>query len=147
MERLLKKVTNIAVICMAALALVAAFGMLFVDEKANPGNFSIFLDISFYLTYAMIFIVMLAMVGFTIFQISSDKKQIVNTLILTGIAVVVILVAFVLAPTELSEVAQRVGITEGVYKWAGVLMNMAYIVFGGVIVAMLGTFVYIKLKK
>ena len=136
---LLKRITNIAVIALAAIGIVFAFAFI---AGMNSG-----LDISFYLVYVMIFLVALIIIGFTIAQIVSTRQSLIRTLILLGVAVVIILIAFLIAPSELSEVAQRVGVSTGVYKWAGTLMNITYIMFFGFIVALIGSLIYTKIKK
>ncbi len=136
---LLKRITNIAVIALAAIGIVFAFAFI-AGMKSG-------LDISFYLVYVMIFLVALIIIGFTIAQIVSTRQSLIRTLILLGVALVIILLAFLIAPSELSEVAQRVGVSTGVYKWAGTLMNITYIMFFGVIIALIGSLIYTKIKK
>ncbi|MBO4581700.1 MAG: hypothetical protein J5701_05360 [Bacteroidales bacterium] len=105
------------------------------------------LNIAFYITYFMLFIIAIALIGFTIVQIASDKNRIKSTLILLGIVAVITVIAYFTASGELSDVAIRLNTTTGMYKWAGTLLNIAYIMFFGVFAALIGSVVYTKIKK
>ena len=139
MEKLIKRITNGILIALATIAVVAG---LMVAFKGGKG-----LDASLWIIYILLCVAILLIVFFAIAQILSSKKQIVSTLIMVGIFAVIVLVAYFIAPSELSEVAMRVGVSEGIYKWAGTALNIAYIAFFGVILAFIGSFVYLKIKK
>ncbi len=149
MEKLLNRITTIAAFTVAIIASVFVFVAAMHGQKyleAGPQN-QHGLDIAMYIAYFMVAIIAIALVGFTIMQIVSDKNRIKSTLILLGIAAVVFVVAFLTASGELSEVAIRLGTTVGIYKWSGTLLNISYIMFFGVIAAWIGSAVYTKIKK
>ena len=84
---------------------------------------------------------------FLIMQVISDRKKMIRFGLLLLIAVGVVLVAYLAASSQLTEKAIKLEISQGVFKWSGALINMAYILLGGVIVAFFGTIIYSKLKK
>ena len=146
MDKLIRKIINITVV---ALAVVATTAGLYIALKGN--EFAVEhqtgLNISFYITYILFFAILAMIVFFVIVQVFSNKKSMVQTLILLAICVVITLFSYWIAPKELSDVAMRIGISENIYKWAGAGLNIVYLVFTGVIVAFLGTFIYTKIKK
>lgn len=149
MEKLLNRITTIAAFTIAIIGSIFVFVAAMHGQKylqAGPQN-QHSLDIAMYIAYFMVAIIAIALVGFTIMQIVSDKNRIKSTLILLGIAAVVFVVAFLTASGELSEVATRLGTSVGIYKWSGTLLNIAYIMFFGVIAAWIGSVVYTKIKK
>jgi hypothetical protein len=95
----------------------------------------------------MIILSIAAIIFFAIFQFLSDKKQITRTLLLLVIAIVIVLIAYFLAPTELSEVALRSEVNESAFRWVGTALNVTYITFFGVILAFLGSIVYVNIKN
>ncbi len=149
MEKLLNRITTIAAFAIAIIAsvfvLVAAMHGKSYLQAGVENQHS--LDIAFYITYFMVFLIAIALIGFTIMQIASDKNRIKSTLILLGIVAVVTIIAYFTASSNLSEVAIRVGTTTGMYKWSGTLLNIAYIMFIGVFAALIGSVIYTKIKK
>jgi TRAP-type C4-dicarboxylate transport system permease small subunit len=142
MEKLVKKITNVAVIVLSAVAVIAGFMVAIKGNGATKG-----LDASFSIIYILLCIALLLIVLFAVMQIVSSKKQIVRTLILLAACVVIVLISYFIAPTELSDVAVKVGVSQSIYKWIGTALNVAYIVFAGVVIAFLGSLVYIKIKN
>jgi len=140
MEKLIKRITNIAIIIVAGIAVVTGLVVGFTKSQTN-------LDISMYLTYILLFIGIVLIAAFALIQVASSKKQLISALIMLVIAAAVFLVCYVIAPSELSDVAKRVDVSESVYRWIGAALNFAYIVFGILIVAFLGSFVYMKIKN
>ena len=148
MEKLIRKITNIAVIALAGSAGLFGLYVMFTGSALEVGKPTpIGLDAAFYLTYLMIFIGVALILVFGGLQIASSKKQIIRTLIVVVIAVSVFLVCYLIAPTELSVVAERVGITESAYRWVGASLNLAYVMFAGLILTFLGMNVYMKIKN
>ena len=145
MDKLIRKITSIGVLIIAAVAGLAS--LYFVLIKDANTEFMGSLDLTFYITYAMIVLVIAAIVFFAIFQILNDKKQIVKTLILLAIVAVVVIVAYFLAPVELSNLALRLEVSPTAYKWVGTALNVTYITFLGVMAAFLGTILYVKIKN
>jgi hypothetical protein len=84
---------------------------------------------------------------FLILQVIGDRKKLVRVGILLLIAIAVVLVAYLSASSQLSEKAQLLEVSTSVFKWSGALINMAYILLGGVIAAFFGTIIYAKFKK
>ncbi len=140
METLIKKITNIALIIVS---IAAIFASLFY----NILNSEAMMSWSFYILYAMIIAVVLVLVFFTIIGIFSDKKQIYKTLILLGIATLIVVLAYIIAPTNLSDVAIRLEVTPRTFKWIGASINIVYFVFIGVVATLIGSIVYLKFKK
>ncbi len=142
MEKSIKRITNIILIVIAAVAIVAGFFVAFKGEESQMG-----MDISMYLTYAMVLVAIVLILVFAFAQIASNKKQLISTLIMLAVVAVIVFVCYLIAPSELSDVAKRVGVSENIYRWVGASINFAYITFAGVIVALLGSMIYMKIKK
>ena len=143
MEKLIKKITNIALLALSAIALVAG---LYVAIKGSEATTA--MDMSFYLTYILLFIGIIMIIAFAVMQMVSNKKQLISTVIMIVAVVAIFFVCYLIASnSELSEVAKKVGVTQSVYDWVGAALLFAYITFIGVIVTFLGTFVYVKIKN
>ena len=142
MEKLIKKIANGVVIALTAVAVVAGLFVAFKGGEAPKG-----LDASFSVIYILTCLAVLLILFFAVMQMVSNKKQFVSALVLLAVCAVIVLVSYFLAPSNLSEVAMKVGVTENIYVWAGTILNIAYIVFGGVILAFLGSFIYVKIKN
>ncbi|HOF15376.1 MAG TPA: hypothetical protein PLF32_00605 [Bacteroidales bacterium] len=140
MDTLIKKITNIALIVVSIAATLAALIYNMLDNESA-------MNWSFYILYAMIIAVVLVLVFFAIIEVFSSKKQILKTLLLLGIAAVVVIIAYIIAPSDLSDVAIRLEVTSSVYKWIGTSINVVYFVFLGVVAALLGSVIYLKIKK
>jgi len=147
MDKLIKRTVNITVLVLAVIAAVAGLYAALKGGKfllENPMS----INISFYITYILFFAILAMLVFFVVVQVFSNKKTMIATLaLLVGAVVITLFSYFVLAGTELSEVAQRVDVSETVYRWAGTGLIVAYIVFFGVIAAFLGSWIYVKIKK
>lgn len=142
MEKMIRRITNIIIIALTAIAFVASLFVAFTS-----GESAMALNTAAIILYVMAIIAILMIIVFAVAQIASSKKQMIKTLIMLAIVVVIVLISYFAAPAELSEVAVRVGVSESAYKWIGAAVNVAYIAFIGVIVALLGSFIYIKIKK
>ncbi|MGI6292537.1 MAG: hypothetical protein ACOXZH_09005 [Bacteroidales bacterium] len=140
MDTLIKKITNITLIVVSIAATLAALIYNMLDNESA-------MNWSFYILYAMIIAVVLVLVFFAIIEVFSSKKQILKTLLLLGIAAVVVIIAYIIAPSDLSDVAIRLEVTSSVYKWIGTSINVVYFVFLGVVAALLGSVIYLKIKK
>ena len=140
MDTLIKKITNIALIVVSIAATLAALIYNMLDNESA-------MNWSFYILYAIIIAVVLVLVFFAIIEVFSSKKQILKTLLLLGIAAVVVIIAYIIAPSDLSDVAIRLEVTSSVYKWIGTSINVVYFVFLGVVAALLGSVIYLKIKK
>lgn len=145
MDKIIKKIITIGVSIVAAVAGLASLYFVIIKDANTKAMGS--LDLTFYITYAMIILVIAAIIFFAIFQMFSDKKRIIKTLILLAIAAIIVVVAYFIAPTELSDIALRLEVSESVYKWVGTALNVTYITFCGVIVAFLGSIIYVKIKN
>lgn len=145
MDKIIKKIVTIGALALAVVAACASlYFVLFKDAAVESMGV---LNITFYITYFMIILIIAAIIFFAIFQILSDKKQIVRTLVLLAIAVVIVLIAYFLASAELSDVAQRLEVNESAYKWVGTALNVAYITFFGVIASFIGSIIYVNIKR
>ncbi len=140
MDTLIKKITNIALIAIGLLA--AASSITYLLVKANVA-----MNLSFYILYAMLAAVIIVLLSFTIFRIFTDKAQIIKTAILLVAFAAIIIIGYIIAPSELSEIATRLEVSTFVFKWVGTAINVVYIIFLGVIAAFIGSLIYIKLKK
>ena len=144
MEKLIKRITNGAVMALAAVAVVAGLVVAFTyKEGTSPKG----LDVSFVVIYVLLCVSIAAIILFVIMQLLSNKKQLMSALVLLAVCAVIVLVSYFIAPRELSEVAVRIGVSEGIYKWIGAGLNIAYITFAGVIIAFIGSLVYVKIKN
>ncbi|MBR4491650.1 MAG: hypothetical protein IKX13_03360 [Bacteroidales bacterium] len=137
-----RTICNIALLVVGVLAALACLIFAMGDQKSTGA-----LDFSMTLMYIMIGIAIALILFFLIMQVISDRKKMIRFGLLLLIAVGVVLVAYLAASSQLTEKAIKLEISQGVFKWSGALINMAYILLGGVIVAFFGTIIYSKLKK
>lgn len=138
----LRLICNIAILVLGLLAALSCF--IFAmgsQENQSPLNFSMTI------MYILIGLAIALILFFMITQVLSDKKRLISFGLLLVVAIIVILVAYFSASSELSDVATRLDVSKGIFKWSGALLNMAYIMLGGVIVAFFGTLIYAKLKN
>lgn len=140
-----KKIRTICNIILLVLGLLAA-GACFIFAMGDHTSQAP-LDFSFLMLYALLGLSIAIILFFLITQVIGDKRQLIRFALLIGIAVVVILVAYLPASSELSAKALQLEVGKGMYKWIGGVLNMVYILLGGVIVAFFGTIIYSKLKK
>ena len=124
------------------LAAVACLIFAMGDGK-NQGP----LNFSMTMLYVLIGVAIALILVFLILQVIADKKQLVRFGLLLLIAVGVVLIAYLTASSQLSEKAALLEISQSVFKWSGALINMAYILLGGVVAAFFGTIIYTKLKN
>ena len=155
MDKLVKRIVNIVVLVLAVIGTVS--GLYFALGVASKypatadllavGEKSTSLAISFSIMYILFFAILAMVAFFVILQVFSSKKSLIRVLILLAGAAIIALFSYMIAPSDLSDVAMRVGVSESVYRWTGAGLNIMYIVFAGVILTFLGTLVYIKIKK
>ncbi len=138
----IRTICNIATLVLGVLAAVACFVFAMGDNsKHGP------LNISMALTYVLIGLAIAIILFFMISQIISDKNRMFRFGLLLGIAIIVVVIAYLFAGSELSETASKLEVSSSVFKWSGTLINMAYIMLIGVILSFVGTSLYAKLKK
>ncbi|MBO7624121.1 MAG: hypothetical protein J6S82_02305 [Bacteroidales bacterium] len=138
----LRTVCNIALLVVGLLAAVSCL-IFAMGDKGNTGP----LSFSMTLMYILIGVAIALILCFLIMQVASDRKKLIRFGLLLLIAVGVVLIAYLTASSQLSEKAVKLEISQSIFKWSGALINMAYILLGGVIVAFFGTIIYSKLKK
>ena len=138
----LRTIRNIALRVVGVLAAAACF-IFAMGDKNSTGP----LDFSMTLLYILIGVAIALILFFLIMQVIADRKKMIRFGMLLLIAVGVVLIAYLAASPELTEKAIKLEISQSVFKWSGALINMAYILLGGVIVAFFGTIIYSKLKK
>jgi hypothetical protein len=127
---------------MALTAFVIITGMTVVFT----GNESV-LDVSLFVTYIMAFIAVILILVFAILQIASYPKQLVRALILLAVNAAIFLLCYLITPDTMSNVAQQLGLTLTVYKFVYAAVYYTGIVLAGVIVALIGSIVYVKVKN
>lgn len=138
----LRTICNIILLVLGLLAAGACFIFAMGDHiSQGPLNFS------FFMLYVLLGLSIATILFFLITQVIADRKQLIRFGLLIALAVVIILVAYLPASRELSAKAIQLEVSEGMYKWIGGVLNMVYILLGGVIVAFFGTIIYAKLKK
>jgi RNA polymerase subunit RPABC4/transcription elongation factor Spt4 len=145
MEKSMKKIrmiTNIVIITLSALGVVA--GLMVV---MTGGMSEIAKDMVLSVTSAMAAIAIILILAFTVIQLASNVKQLIKTLIGLAVVVAVFLLCYVIAPTEMSDIAIKIGISESLYRWVGAMLYFGYIIFAGVIIALIGSLVYVKIKN
>ena len=140
-----KKLRTICNIILLVLGLMGGIACL-VFAMGDPNNQGP-LDFSFYMLYTLLGLSIAIILFFLVTQVIADKKQLIRFGLLIALAIVIILVAYLPASSELSAKAIQLEVGEGMYKWIGGILNMTYILLGGVIVAFFGTIIYAKLKK
>ena len=150
MEKTIKRITNIIIIVLTAIAVIAAILIPFTaatTPEAVSASREMSLSIGAIGMYILLIIALVSIVAFAFFQVASNKKQLISMLILLGVVAAIVLLSYIFASSELSKVASTVGISEGLYKWIGTGVNVAHFAFAGVLFAWIGSFVYIKIKK
>lgn len=138
----LRLICNIAILVLGLLAALSCF-IFAMGSQENQSS----LNFSMTIMYILIGLAIALILFFMITQVLSDKKRLISFGLLLVVAIIVILVAYFSASSELSDVATRLDVSKGIFKWSGALLNMAYIMLGGVIVAFFGTLIYAKLKN
>ena len=140
-----KKLRMLSNIILLVLGLAAVFScMIFaMGSQSSQGS----LSFSMTILYILIGLAIALILFFMISQVISDKKRLISFGLLLVVGIIVIVVAFLMAGSELSDVAIRLDVSKGLFKWSGTLLNMAYIMLVGVIAAFLGTLIYSKLKN
>lgn len=139
----IRTICNIATLVLGVLAAVACFVFAMGGDNNKQGP----LNISMALTYVLIGLAIAIILFFMISQIISDKNRMFRFGLLLGIAIIVVVIAYLFAGSELSETASKLEVSSSVFKWSGTLINMAYIMLIGVILSFVGTSLYAKLKK
>lgn len=130
---------------LAAIAGLASLYFVIIKDANTEAMGS--LNITFIITYIMIILAIAAIILFAVFQIVSNKKQLIRTLIMLLIASTIVLVAYFLASSELSDIALRLEVRPSIYKWVGTALNVTYLTFLGVILAFFGSVIYVKIKN
>ncbi|MDR1180510.1 MAG: hypothetical protein LBL13_00820 [Bacteroidales bacterium] len=140
MEKLIRKITNIVIMALTAFVIITGMTVVFT------GNESV-LDVSLFVTYIMAFIAVILILVFAILQIASYPKQLVRALILLAVNAAIFLLCYLITPDTMSNVAQQLGLTLTVYKFVYAAVYYTGIVLAGVIVALIGSIVYVKVKN
>lgn len=145
MEKSIKRITNSILIALTLIAVVAAIIIPFTGEES--GSRDLTMNIGAIGMYILGIIAIVLIIVFAVAQIASSKKQLLKTLILLAGVAIIVLISYFIAPSDLSDVAIKIGVSESVYKWVGAGVNVAYVAFIGVVLAFIGSFIYIKIKK
>jgi cytochrome bd-type quinol oxidase subunit 2 len=135
-------ITNIVIIALSALAFAAGLIVVFTDGESAIGK-----KLAVSVTSIMALIAIVLILVFTIIQLASNIKQLVKVLIMLVVAVAVFLLCYLIAPVELSDTAKKVGMDATVYKMIGASLYFGYIILAGVIIALIGSFAYVKIKN
>jgi hypothetical protein len=85
------------------------------------------LDLGLYLTYALIFIAVASMIVFPIFHMLREPSAILRSAIGIGVVVVLFVIAYVIADSEVTIKAAALGITPTTSKLIGAGLIMFYI--------------------
>lgn len=140
MDKLIKKSANIAVLIIAFASSLAALIYNINDSETT-------LNWCFYIVYFMVITVFVLLLLFSGIEIFSEKKRIVKTSILFVLCAVIVLLAYFIAPSDISEVGLRLNVSQSVYKWVGAGINVAYISFFGVVATLIGFMIFVKIKN
>ena len=150
MEKTIKRITNIIILALTAIAVIAAILIPFTTPttmEAVSTSREMSLNVGAIGMYILVIIALVLIAAFALFQVASNKKQLINMLILLAGVAVIVLISYFIASAEPSEVAVKVGVESGLYQWIGAGVNVTYFAFVGVILAWIGSFIYIKIKK
>ncbi|MDR0603058.1 MAG: hypothetical protein LBG80_01985 [Bacteroidales bacterium] len=145
MEKSIKKITlitNIVIVALSALAFVAGLIVVITNGESATGK-----DLAVSITSIMALIAIALILAFTIIQLASNIKQLIKVLIMIVVAVVVFFLCYLIAPTESSETAKKVGMEPSIYRIIGASLYFGYIILGGVVLALIGSFAYVKIKN
>lgn len=138
----LRTICSIILLVLGLMAGIACF-VFAIGDPANQGP----LNFSFFMLYVLLGLSIATILFFLVTQVIADRKQLIRFGLLIALAVVIVLVAYLPASSELSAKAIQLEVGKGMYKWIGGVLNMVYILLGGVIAAFFGTIIYSKLKK
>jgi hypothetical protein len=105
------------------------------------------LDISLFITYIMAFIGIILILVFAILQIASNPKQLIRALVLLAVNAAIFLLFYLIAPDEMSDVAKGLGKSLTTYKLVYASIHYTLVVLAGVFVALIGSLIYINVKK
>lgn len=100
--------------------------------------------------YVMIILALLAMLLSPICSIIVDPKSVKGIGVAAGCAVVVALIAYLLAKgvdTLSAEYLESMGVTEGVDFFSGFCVEFLYIMFVGVVLALVFSFIFKLIRK
>lgn len=145
MNKLINKTISIGIAILAAIAGMASLYFVIIKDANTEAMGS--LNLTFVITYVMIILAIASIILFAVFQIVSDKKKLIRTLIMLVIAAAIVLVAYFIAPSELSDIALRLEVGPTAYKWVGTALNVTYFTFLGVILAFISSIIYVKIKN
>ncbi|MDR1458946.1 MAG: hypothetical protein LBI60_01865 [Bacteroidales bacterium] len=140
MEKLIRRITNIVVIALAAIAIITGLIVMLTGNKT-------ILDISILITGMMAFIAIILILVFAILQIASNPKQLVSALILLAVNAAIFLLCYLTSPDTMSNIAIQLDLTLTVYKFVCAAIYYTGIVLAGVIVALVGSIIYVNVKK
>ncbi|MCF0164412.1 MAG: hypothetical protein HUJ92_03945 [Bacteroidales bacterium] len=118
--------------------------LFFVMPHSNTSDQIV--NVYLYWTYVLVALAIVALVGFLLAKTFSSKQGIVKFVILLVGVVVLVGGAYVLAPgTPVATNAKD--ITDMTFKLTDTALILTYILFGGSIVALLGTTVFNAIKN
>jgi TRAP-type C4-dicarboxylate transport system permease small subunit len=145
MEKLIRRIANIALLVVAGIAVFAVLYAIVKGDKFAETSQS--LDISLYIMYALLVVVLAILTFFVVVQTISSKKTMIQSLVILGVGGIIILFSYLISSSELSDIAMKMEVSEAAYRWTGAGLIMMYILFVGVILAFIGSLLYTKFKK
>jgi len=145
MEKLIRRIASIILLAVAGIGVLAVlYAIVKGDEFAKTASC---LDISLYIMYALLIIVLAILAFFVVLQISTSKKTAIKSLTILFAGAVIIAISYLISSSQLSDVAMKMEVSEMAYRWTGAGLIMVYILFIGVILTFIGSLLYTKFKK
>ena len=145
MEQMIKKTIIGILFTLTAVAVVATIIIPFAEDNSTWMKIS--LNVGMIGVYILAISAIGAIIAFAVKNIAIDKKQLFRTLTILSAVIVIALMSYLFASSELSETAVKAGTNPTLYKWIGAAVNMTYVAFMGVAIAGVGSFIYGKFKK
>ena len=145
MEQMIKKTTIGILITLTVVAVVATIIIPFAEDNSTWMKIS--LNVGMIGVYILAISTIGTIIVFAVKNIAINKKQLRRTLTVLSAVIVIALMSYLFASSELSETAVKAGTNPTLYKWIGAAVNMTYVAFVGVAIAGVGSFIYGKFKK
>ena len=120
-------------------AFLLSFGA-FAQGEEGGGNAVV--DVMLWISYIMIIVAAIAAVVLSFLKTTGDKSGLVKSGLMLGVILVLFIIGYVLSGSEVTEVYQNFGVTEGRSKFIGGMLITTYLMIA---IAVVG-FVYSRIK-
>lgn len=120
-------------------AFLMSFGAF---AQSEGGSSNAIVDVMLWIAYIMIIVAALAAVVLSFLKTSGDKSGLVKSGIMLGAILVLFIIGYIFSGSEVTEVYQNFGVTEGRSKFIGGMLITTYLM---IVIAVVG-FIYSRIK-